>query len=54
MGLLLALTAGLIVLVVLWALGTNALDASFILGALLIGAIVVRLVSPHLPGNRPD
>jgi hypothetical protein len=54
MGLLLALTTGLIIWVVLWALGTNALDAGFILLALLIGAIVVRLVSPHLPGNRPD
>lgn len=54
MGLLLTLTTGLVVLIVLWALGTKALDASFILGALLIGAVVVRLVTPHLPGNRPD
>jgi hypothetical protein len=54
MGLLLSLTTGLIVWVVMWALGIKALDASFVLLALLIGAVVIRLVSPHLPGNRPD
>lgn len=54
MGLLLTLTTGLVVTIVLWALGTKALDASFILLALLIGAVVIRLVTPHLPGNRQD
>lgn len=52
MGLVLTLTAGLIVWIVLWALGAKGFDA-FMLAALivLIGA-TLKLASGYLPGRR--
>jgi hypothetical protein len=52
MGLAAAATAGLIVWIVLWALGTKAID-SFIITVLIVTVGVgVRMVAPTLPGNR--
>lgn len=52
MGLVLAFTAGLIVWIVLWALGAKGFDA-FMLAALItmIGA-TFKIVSRYLPGRR--
>ena len=52
MGLVLATTFGLIVWIVLWALGVKAID-SFIITLLvvLLGA-TARMLAPYLPGNR--
>jgi hypothetical protein len=52
MGLVLTLTTGLVVWVVLWALGAKGFDA-FMLAALiiLIGACV-KILSGYLPGRR--
>ncbi len=52
MGLVLTITAGLIVWIVLWALGAKAFD-SFMLAALiiLIGA-GVKILAGYLPGRR--
>jgi hypothetical protein len=52
MGLVVATTFGLIVWIVLWALGIKAID-SFIITVLvaLIGA-TARMLAPYLPGNR--
>jgi hypothetical protein len=51
MGLLLTLIAGLVVWVVLWAIGAKGLDAFLITVALLVVAVAVHLVTPHLPGR---
>jgi Mn2+/Fe2+ NRAMP family transporter len=52
MGLVVAATFGLIVWIVLWALGVKAID-SFIITLLvvLVGA-TARMLAPYLPGNR--
>jgi hypothetical protein len=52
MGLVVATTFGLVVWLVLWALGIKAVD-SFIITVLvvLLGA-TARMLAPYLPGNR--
>lgn len=52
MGLVLTVTGGLVVWIVLWALGTKGLDA-FLLAALiiLVGASL-RILSGYLPGRH--
>lgn len=52
MGLVLTVTAGLIIWIVLWALGAKGFD-SFMLAVLVIviGASV-KLVAGYLPGRR--
>ena len=52
MGLLLTLIAGLVVWLVLWAIGTKSLDAFMIPLLLLVIAAAVQMLSPHLPGRR--
>jgi hypothetical protein len=51
-GVLLTLIAGLVVWIVLWALGWRAFDAVLITALMLVIAAAVRLVAPYLPGNR--
>ena len=55
MGLLLTTIAGLVVWIVLWAIGVKGFD-SFMLAAVMITiAAAVRIIWPFLPGNRdPD
>jgi hypothetical protein len=52
MGLLLTLIAGLVVWIVLWAIGVKAIDAFMITVVMVLVAAVARIVSPYLPGNR--
>jgi hypothetical protein len=52
MGVLLTLIAGLVVWIVLWAMGARAFDAIMITTIMLVIAAAVRLVVPYLPGNR--
>lgn len=54
MGLVLTVTAGLIIWIVLWALGAKGFD-SFMLATLVtvIGASV-KILSGYLPGRRGD
>jgi hypothetical protein len=52
MGVLLTLITGLVVWVVLWAIGAKALDAFLITLVMLVVAAAVRLLVPYLPGNR--
>ncbi|HEX5618073.1 MAG TPA: hypothetical protein VFX51_06620 [Solirubrobacteraceae bacterium] len=52
MGVLLTLIAGLVVWVVLWAIGAKALDAFLLTLVMLVVAAAVRLLVPYLPGNR--
>jgi hypothetical protein len=52
MGVLLTLIAGLVVWVVLWAIGAKALDAFLLTLVMLVIAAALRLLMPYMPGNR--
>jgi len=52
MGLVAATTAGLIVWIVLWALGVKAIDSFMITLLFVTGGLAARMVAPSLPGNR--
>ena len=54
MGLLLTTIAGLVVWIVLWALGVKSFDAFMITVLMVVIAATARIVAPFLPGNRPD
>jgi len=54
MGVLLTLIAGLVVWVVLWALGAKGFDAFMITTLMLVIAGAVHIVAPHLPGRRRE
>jgi O-antigen ligase len=55
MGVILTLIAGLVVWIVLWAIGAKSFDAFLITIVMLIVAAAAHLVWPTLPGNRdPD
>ena len=53
MGLYLTTCVGLVIWIVLWALGTKSFDAFLVTLLLVIVAATVRIVTPYLPGNRP-
>ena len=52
MGLLYTWTAGLVIWIVLWALGAKAFDAMLVTIAMLLIAVIGHIVWPFLPGNR--
>jgi hypothetical protein len=52
MGVLLTLIAGLVVWVVLWALGVKSFDAFMITILMLVLAAAGYLLAPHLPGRQ--
>jgi hypothetical protein len=52
MGLLLTFIAGLVVWIVLWAIGVKSFDAFMITVAMVFVAVALRMISPFLPGNR--
>ena len=52
MGLVLATTFGLIIWIVLWAIGAKAFDAFMITVLIAIVAATIRMITPYLPGNR--
>jgi hypothetical protein len=52
MGLVLAVTAGLIVWVVLWALGAKGYDAFMLATAIILVGACVKIISSYLPGRR--
>ena len=54
MGLLLTLIAGLVVWIVLWALGAKSFDAFMITVVMVVIAAAVHLVAPYFPGNRRE
>jgi hypothetical protein len=51
MGVLLTLIAGLVVWVVLWAIGAGGFDAFMLTTLMLVVAGAVHLIVPHLPGR---
>jgi hypothetical protein len=52
MGLLLTAIAGLVIWIVLWAIGVKSFDAFLIPMFLVIVAGMAHTLAPHLPGNR--
>jgi hypothetical protein len=52
MGLVLTATAGLIVWIVLWALGSKATDAFLLSAAIILVGAALRILSGYLPGRR--
>ena len=52
MGLVLTVTAGLLLWVVLWALGTTGFDAFMLATAIIVTGATVRILSGYLPGRR--
>jgi hypothetical protein len=54
MGLVLSTTAGLVIWIVLWALGASGFDAFLITIVIVVIAATARMLVPYLPGNRSD
>ena len=52
MGLLLATVAGLVLWIVLWAVGAKGFDAFLVTLLLIVSAATARMIAPFLPGNR--
>jgi hypothetical protein len=52
MGLILTATAGLCIWIVIWALNVSGLDAIMIAIVMVLIAIGVRNLLPHVPGRR--
>ena len=52
MGLVVATTVGLVIWIVMWALGIKALDAFLITVLLILVGATMRIIAPYLPGNR--
>jgi hypothetical protein len=54
MGVILTLITGLVVWVVLWAIGAKAFDAFMITVLMLVIAAAARLLVPFLPGRSRE
>ncbi len=54
MGVLLTTIAGLVIWIVLWALGVKSFDAFIITIVMVVIAAALSIVTPHLPGNRRE
>jgi hypothetical protein len=52
MGLVLAVTAGLVIWVVLWALGAKGFDAFMLAAVAILAGATVKIVAGYLPGRR--
>ncbi|HEV2982639.1 MAG TPA: hypothetical protein VGX51_14515 [Solirubrobacteraceae bacterium] len=52
MGLILTASAGLVVWIVLWSLGSRGFDAFLLALAIILVGATVRILSRYLPGRR--
>lgn len=52
MGLVLAVTTGLIIWIVLWALGAKGWDSFMLAAVIILFGASVKLVAGYLPGRR--
>jgi hypothetical protein len=52
MGLILTATAGLVVWIVLWALGSKGFDAFMLAAVIILVGASLRILSGYLPGRR--
>lgn len=54
MGLVLTLTAGLIIWIVLWALGAKGFDSFMLAAAIIAVGASLKILAGYLPGHRGD
>lgn len=54
MGTILAVTAGLCVWLIMWALDIKAIDAFIVTVLIVVVALTVRMILPYVPGNRRE
>ena len=52
MGLVVVTTVGLVIWIVMWALGIKSFDAFMITVLLVVLGATMRIIAPYLPGNR--
>jgi hypothetical protein len=52
MGLILTVTTGLVVWIVLWALGTNGLDGFLLATAIILVGATLKILVNYLPSRR--
>ncbi len=52
MGLVLAVTAGLVIWVVLWALGAKGFDAFMLAAVIMLIGGTLKILASYLPGRR--
>lgn len=52
MGLVFTATAGLVIWVVLWALGAKGFDAFMLATAIIVVGATLKIVAGYLPGRR--
>ena len=52
MGIYYTFLAGLVVWIVLWAIGVKAIDAFFVTIVMLLVAVTIHIIVPFLTGNR--
>jgi hypothetical protein len=52
MGLVLTVTAGLVIWIVLWSLGAKGDDAFFLAAAIMLVGASLKILSGYLPGRR--
>jgi hypothetical protein len=52
MGLILTVTAGLVVWIVMWALGVKGFDAFMLATAIILVGASMKILSGYLPGRR--
>ena len=54
MGIFLTMIVGLIIWIVLWAIGAKGFDSFLITVLMLLIAVAAHAISPFLPGHRPE
>jgi hypothetical protein len=52
MGFIMTITAGLIVWIVLWALGSKGIDAFLLAAVIILVGASLRILSGYLPSRR--
>jgi hypothetical protein len=52
MGLVLTVTAGLIIWIVLWALGAKGFDSFMLAAVIILAGACMKIVAGYLPGRR--
>ncbi len=52
MGFVLTVTAGLVIWIVLWALGAKGFDAFMLATLIIVVGATLRILSGYLPGRR--
>jgi hypothetical protein len=52
MGLILTVSAGLVVWIVLWSLGSKGFDAFMLAVAIILLGATLKILSGYLPGRR--